>query len=170
MRGYILLFGLVLFFIKCGSNTTEFKGGIPAGLRAVLNGNYWEADSTSAYTFTSRSSTSSAMVTMMVIKGYRRVENYMDELIITLHDDEKGIYSTTKDNYFVDIRLMSIQGEQSRFYAYPPEGQGEAEIFNVKDGVIDGHFNCLAMAEQSQDSLYVEAGSFKLTLEDHTTN
>jgi hypothetical protein len=171
MKGYFLLLGIALLFIKCEENTNDFEGGIPVGLRAVLNGRYWEADSISAYKFTGKSSTNPSVTTMLEVKGYRRFENNSDELILTLHDDRKGIYSTDDKNLFADIKLTNSQGIESKYYAYPPVGDGKVEIFSLKEGTIDGHFNFVAIStESAEDSLYVEAGSFKMALEDRTTD
>jgi hypothetical protein len=172
MKGILLLFGTVLFFVGCGENTTEFEGGIPPGLRAILNGRYWEADSTIAYKMSAKSSATSTFINMMVIKGFRKNNNsnYPDMICLTLHDDRTGTYSTLNKNFFANIEISDTQGIRYQFYTTPDAGEGEAEIFSMKNGVIDGHFNCITIATESPDSLYVEAGSFKMAWEDHTSS
>jgi hypothetical protein len=169
MKGFLLLPALVILITACGKNTTEFEGGIPSGLRALLNGMYWEADSTIAYKMSARSSTDPSVRTMLVVKGFRwNSSNTLDVVSLTLHNDRAQKYTTSDENCFIEISITNAQGISTRFIAFPDKGEGQAEIFSLKDDTINGHFSCAAVATESVDSLYVDAGSFKLPLEDHT--
>lgn len=174
MVRFSLLICIILLFITCKDDSQAPEGGIPPGFRGFVNGLYWEADSTLAFKMSARSSTNPSIRTMLVVNGYRWVTgNYLNRINLTLHDDRVGDYSSKDKNLFVTIDVFNPQGQQTTYNANLDYGRATAEIFTVKDGIIEGHFNCAGVAvypANPQDSVYIDGGNFSMTLEDRTEN
>ena len=174
MKDLLLAIAIIFLFAACADDNVGLEDGIPSGMRGTINGLYWQADSVKAFMMDGRSATNPSIRTVMQISGYRwAANNQMDMMRITLHDDRIGEYNTDDKNFFAELELVNENGAKTRYIAYPGTGTGEGEIFHIKDDVIDGHFQFLAVGSeppQRLDSISVFGGNFKMFIEDITSN